>query len=257
MIDPVATICAVGGRERHIAFDACFNFRDLGGYETVDGRSVRWGAVFRSGSLHRMTSADLATAGRLGIRTVIDLRSTAERDRGSYAGASDLAFHHAPLFENDDLPFTWAEIDTPAPPPGEDYVAIADKGARSLAAAFHTIAEGDHPVVFHCAAGKDRTGILTALLLSSLGVPDRSIVADYQLSDLSIAPFATWAEAHAPEEAAEAAARPPWLVHSSGAIMQGFLDRLRRRDGSIEDFLSGAGVARSVTQTLRRRLLVD
>jgi protein-tyrosine phosphatase len=248
----------VGNRERHITFDACFNFRDLGGYDTVDGRSVRWGAVFRSGSLHRMTATDIEIASRLGIRTVIDLRSTAELDRGSsYAGRSDLAFHHAPLFENDDLPFTWAEIDTPAPPPGEDYVAIADKGARSLAAALGAIAEGDHAVVFHCAAGKDRTGILSALLLSSLGVPDRSIVADYQLSDLSIAPFAEWAEVHAPEAAAEAAARPPWLVHASGAIMQGFLDRLRRRDGSIAGFLRSAGVEPSVTQRLRGRLLVE
>jgi protein-tyrosine phosphatase len=204
-----------------------------------------------------MTTADVEIASRLGIRTLIDLRSTAELDRdGSYAGSSDVAFHQAPLFENDDLPFKWAEIDTPAPPPGEDYVAIADKGALSLAAAFRAIAEGDHAALFHCAAGKDRTGILAALLLSCLGVPDHSIVADYQLSDLSIAPFEKWAVVHAPEEAAEAAARPPWLVHSSSSIMQGFFDRLRSRDGSIENFLSGAGVERSVTQTLRRRLLV-
>lgn len=246
------------GRQRHITFDACFNFRDLGGYETVDGRSVRWGAVFRSGSLHRMTTADVEVASRLEMRTVIDLRSTAERDRdGSYADSSDIALHHAPLFENDDLPFTWAEIDTPAPPPGEDYLAIADKGAQSLAAALRVIAGGDHAVVFHCAAGKDRTGILSALLLSCLGVPDHSIVADYQLSDLSIAPFEKWAKVNAPEEAAEAAARPPWLVHSSGSIMQGFFDRLRCRDGSIENFLVRAGIERSVTQALRTRLLVD
>jgi protein-tyrosine phosphatase len=248
----------VGSPDRHITFDACFNFRDIGGYETVDGRSVRWGAVFRAGSLHRMTTADVEVAARLGICTVIDLRSTAELDRdGGYVEGSNVAFHHAPLFENDDLPFKWAEIDTPAPPPGEDYVAIADKGAEALAAAFRAIAEGDHAVVVHCAAGKDRTGILTALLLSCLGVPDHSIVADYQLSDLSIAPFEKWARVNAPEEAAEAAARPPWLVHSSSSIMQGFFDRLRSRDGSIENFLSGAGVEPSVTRALRSRLLVD
>jgi protein-tyrosine phosphatase len=255
----VATIWSVGSRERQITFDACFNFRDLGGYETVDGRSVRWGAVFRSGSLHRMTTEDVEIASRLGIRTVIDLRSTAELDRsGSYAGGSDVTFHHAPLFENDDLPFKWAEIDTPAPPPGEDYVAIADKGAQSLAAAFRAIAEGDHAVVFHCAAGKDRTGILTALLFSCLGVPDHSIFGDYQLSDLSIVPFAKWAEVHAPDEAAESAARPTWLVHSSISTMQGFFDSLRCRDGSIENFLNGAGVERwgdtNPSQATPRRL---
>jgi protein-tyrosine phosphatase len=203
----------VGNRERHIKFDACFNFRDLGGYETVDGRTVRWGAVYRSGSLHRMSKTDLALASDLGLRTVIDLRSSADlRRRGGYAGSTGIAFHHAPLFEDDDLPFKWAASDDPAPPPGEDYVAIADKGSRSLAGALRAIAEADLAVVFHCAAGKDRTGILTALLLSCLGVPDQSIVADYQLSDLSIAPFEAWAEANAPEEAAESAARPPWLV---------------------------------------------
>lgn len=205
-----------------------------------------------------MTAGDIQIASRLGIRTLIDLRSTAELERdGVYAGGSDIVFHHTPLFENDDLPFKWAEIDTPAPPPGEDYVAIADKGAEALAAAFRAIVEGDHAVVFHCAAGKDRTGILTALLLSCLGVPDHSIVADYELSDLAITPFEKWAQVYAPEEAAEAAARPPWLVHSSGSIMQGFLDRVRCRDGSIDNFLRRAGVERSVTQDLRTRLLVD
>jgi protein-tyrosine phosphatase len=253
----VVTILPVESCERHITFDACFNFRDLGGYQTTDDRTVRRGAVYRSGSIHRMTMADLEIASRLGIRTVIDLRSTVEVGRGGdYLGGTNVAFHHAPLFENDDLPFKWAEPDDPAPPPGEDYVAIADKGARSLAGAFHAIAEGDHSIVFHCAAGKDRTGILAALLLACLGVPDRSIVTDYQLSDLSIAPFAAWAEANAPEEAAEAAARPPWLRYTSGLVMQAFLDLLRDRHGSIDDYLSDLGVEHSAKQSLRARLLV-
>src|SRR5262249_7738334 len=114
---------------RHIEFEACFNFRDVGGYDTVDGNRVRMGCVFRSDTLHRLTSADLMVAGTLGIATVIDLRSTEELEvEGRFAKSHEVAFHHVPVFEQDALPFEPAKRDTPAPPPGEDYVAIATTG---------------------------------------------------------------------------------------------------------------------------------
>lgn len=240
---------------RHVTFEAAFNCRDLGGYKTNDGRFVRWGVAFRSGSLHRLTIADLESADRIGFRTVIDLRSSAELERSGRFRGMDVAFHHTPLFEEDSVPFKWAEPDDPEPPLGEDYVAIADNGASALATALGVIAEGEHPVVFHCAAGKDRTGILAGLLLSALGVSDETIMEDYELTNRSLGDHLSWAKANDPEEAAEIAARPTWLQQSSGPVMKAFFESLRRRHGSIEGYLHRLGVKDESLDALRVRLL--
>lgn len=242
--------------DRHVAFEACFNFRDLGGYETVDGRRVVWGAVFRSDSLHRLTDADLEAAANLGIRTIIDLRSTAELDRhGRFAYANDVAFHHLPLFEEHSPTFKPLEADDPEPPPGEGYVEMAWRARDAIARAVRVIAEGEYAVVFHCAAGKDRTGILAALVLSALGVPDGQIVTDYNLSERSLRPALAWAEANAPEMAAQIATLPPWALRAPIPVVQAFLDILRDRHGSIHAYFEDAGVSTTVLDTLRDRLL--
>ena len=240
---------------RHVTFEAAFNCRDLGGYKADDGRFVRWGVAYRSGSLHRLTIADLEAANRVGFRTVIDLRSSAELERSGRFRGIDVAFHHTPLFEEDALPFKWAEPDDPQPPLGEDYVAIAENGARALATALGVIAECEHPVVFRCAAGKDRTGILAGLLLSALGVSDETIMEDYELTNRSLDDHLSWAKVNDPEEAADIAARPTWLLRSSGPMMKAFLESLRRRHGSIEGYLHGLGVKGETLDDLRVRLL--
>jgi protein-tyrosine phosphatase len=242
--------------DRHISFEACFNFRDLGGYETVDGRRVGWGSVFRSDALHRLTDADLELALELGLRTIIDLRSSAELEEdGRFAHADDVAFHHLPVFEQDALPFKPFEAHDPEPPPGVDYAAIAMSGRASIAAALRVIAEDDHAVVFHCAAGKDRTGIVAALVLSSLGVSDESIAADYHLSESAVAASLAWAEVNAPEIAAEMTTFPAWAHRAPMPVMEAFLRILRERYGSIEGYLTDAGVEHTVLDALRARLL--
>jgi protein-tyrosine phosphatase len=242
--------------DRHISFEACFNFRDLGGYETVDGRRVGRGAVFRSDALHRLTDTDLELALGLGLRTIIDLRSSAELEEdGRFRHADDVAFHHLPLFEQDALPFKPFEPHDPEPPPGVDYAAIAMSGRASIAAALRVIAEDDHAVVFHCAAGKDRTGIVAALVLSSLGVPDESIAADYHLSESAVGAWCAWAEVNAPEMAAEMMTFPAWARRAPMPVMQAFLRILRERYGSIEGYLTNASVEHTVLDALRARLL--
>jgi protein-tyrosine phosphatase len=217
---------------------------------------VRWGSVFRSDSLHRLTDADLEMAQGLGLRTVIDLRSSAEVDRhGRFAHAVALAFHHLPFFEVDTMPFKPLERDDPEPPPGTDYFAMATSGRTSIAKAVRVIAEGDHAVVFHCAAGKDRTGIVAALVLSSLGVPDESIAADYQLSERALASTIAWAEDNAPEAVDDMSSIPAWALRAPMPVMHAFLEILRGRHGSIDDYLTDAGVEPIVLDTLRARLL--
>jgi protein-tyrosine phosphatase len=241
---------------RHVPFEACFNFRDLGGYETADGRQVRWGAVYRSDALHRLTDRDLNLARELGLRTVIDLRSSRELgDEGRFAHAHDVAYHHLPVFEHDGRPPP--APDEPAPLPGEDYVAMATSGRDSIATALRVIAEGDYAVVFHCAAGKDRTGIVAALVLSSLGVPDEAIAADYHLSEPAGSAWRAWADEHEPERAAEVANFPPWAHHAPMPVIAAFLRILRERHGSIDGYLADAGVEHDVLDALRGRLLTN
>ena len=125
-----------------MSFEACFNFRDIGGYRSADGKYVRWGAVFRSGSLHRLTAADRATAARLGLRTVIDLRSTTELRRdGRFHGSDEVTFHHLPLEQE------VGEHAGGAPGPRElslddVYVDIAVTGGHVVANVLRVVAEG-------------------------------------------------------------------------------------------------------------------
>jgi protein tyrosine/serine phosphatase len=243
--------------DRHVGLETCFNFRDVGGYETVDGRRVRWGSVYRSDSLHRLSDAGLEAALELGLRTVIDLRSTAELEQhGRFANADEVSFHHLPLFEQHALPFKpFEDPHDPEPPPGVDYVAIATNGRRSIAAAVQVIAHGEHAVVFHCAAGKDRTGIVAALVLSSLGVPDEVIGGDYHLSERAFRPALAWAEENDPEMVAEMAKMPEWAYRAPKPVMPAFLDLLREHHGSIDGYLADAGVDNAALDTLRARLL--
>ncbi len=232
---------------RHVALETCFNFRDLGGYRATHGQTVRWGCVFRSDSLRSLTSADFAVLSGLGVRTVVDLRSTKELEsEGRSAHLGELDYHHAPLFEQEPLP---------DPRPGEMYLAIAAARGESLAGSLRTIAECDHAVVFHCAAGKDRTGILAAMLLAALGVPDESIIADYVLSGRALEPWLAWAKVSDPKLAEEIEALPGWLLRASPEFMRSFLDGIRSRYGSVENYLGEIGAGADVTRTLRSRLL--
>lgn len=246
----------MGSPDRHIHLQGCFNFRDIGGYPAGDGNRVRWGRVFRSGSLHRLDGAGLETAMGLGLRTVIDLRSSAELDRdGRFPAADAVSFHHAPIFEEEHLPLQPAGSGAANPSPSEEYMAMAGVGADSLRRALEVIAEGEHAVVFHCAAGKDRTGLVAALLLAALGVPDELILSDYQLSQSAVISWLEWSESNAPAEFEELTSLPPWLLEARVSTMEQFLEIVRRRHMSVEAYLSGIGVGTEVVTTLRDRLL--
>ena len=159
--------------ERHITFQRLHNFRDLGGYRTDDGRTVRWGQLYRSDSLGKLAGADLARFRELGVRTVIDLRYPWEIEaRGRVPHHDGLVWHNLSI---EHRPYDQATID-PAVDPwrylADRYAEVAEDGAAELREALEVVAEADGPLVFHCASGKDRTGLLAALLLTLLGVDD-------------------------------------------------------------------------------------
>jgi protein-tyrosine phosphatase len=155
-----------------------FNFRDLGGHATADGRRIRSGRVFRSNSLQELTADDVKVVlEKLELRTVIDLRGP-EEIAGAGIGPLEgqgLRYENLPLL--DERVATAGDVADL----GQRYrTYLHSYGVKSLVQALTVIADGDaHPLVFHCSAGKDRTGVLAAMVLGCLGVPADEVVADY------------------------------------------------------------------------------
>jgi protein-tyrosine phosphatase len=169
--------------ERRISLSGPVNFRDLGGYDTVDGRRVRWRRLFRSDSLSPVTADDarLLTE-ELGLLAVVDLRTAREVKREGRGGLADVAihYHHVPLVEE-----VQSDPDGPWERSLKDaYARLLDEAAGRISAALAAIASevAKHPTVFYCTAGKDRTGLVAALVLALLGVSDEDIVSDYVLT---------------------------------------------------------------------------
>jgi len=179
---------------RHLALQGTPNFRDLGGYETTDGRFVRWGLLYRSGVLSNLTAPDFAYLSQLGIRVVCDFRTTQENatakeiwipgaqvkqvslpiggDGGKDSGASLTG-----LLANNPSAAELKERMTKV------YGQFAFTNASEYAKVFKQLEEDHLPLLYHCTAGKDRTGVFSALLLTILGVPRSTVLEDYALTN--------------------------------------------------------------------------
>ncbi|WP_089008948.1 tyrosine-protein phosphatase [Micromonospora viridifaciens] len=234
-------------------FPALFNFRDVGGLTGHDGRTVRRGRLYRSDSLHRIDETDQAAFTALGIRTVIDLRRPSEVARDGRVPAYDgLAYRHIHPEHQDWAEFPYDRRESLARWLADRYAALAQTGTAGLAEAVGLIADSANaPVVVHCLAGKDRTGIVCALTLAVLGVADADIAADYALSTEASARFSAWVAATNPE----AEELPPPYLASPADAMTLFLDELREGYGSVDGYLRHAGVTDGQLATLRDHLL--
>ena len=175
---------------RRLPLEGAQNFRDLGGYQTFDGRYVRWGLVYRSDYLVNLTPRDSEYLSNLGIRLVCDVRAEGERARSpDHWTGPPPEFFLVPIGPNRDGTLTSEELklrvekinsQTKDDARGYDY-AITD--AAQYGKILHRIAAGDLPVVEHCTSGKDRTGVFSAILLTALGVPRETVIQDYLLTN--------------------------------------------------------------------------
>jgi protein tyrosine/serine phosphatase len=254
-------VVAVYQREVAFAPATVFNFRDLGGAPTVDGRTVHYGRLYRSDSLHRMTDSECGQLCSLGVRTVLDLRRPYEIERdGRIRETAGLAYFNLHPEHREWNPAAYDPADGPARFLADRYLDMADEGAAGFGDALRLIADPRHaPVVMHCFAGKDRTGVLAALVLSLLGVPDPHIAADYALSERAQASLSAQILADSgPETRSDGTARvaPPiaFVVCPPEAIMM-FLAGLRQRYGSVREFAAHAGVSEGYLASLRAHLL--
>jgi hypothetical protein len=246
--------------ERLVRFDTCFNFRDLGGYRTADGSRVRWKTLFRADTVHRLNGADLEAFQGLRLRTVIDLRSQHELDdHGRLTAVGDtLVIHHLPMLD---------EVGGPRRPPpepeevarltaGDAYISMADRGQRAIGTAVTLLARSDRlPAVFHCTAGKDRTGILAAIVLGALGVGDDDIVRDYMLTAESRAARDAFLEIHDPDYLAFVQSLPAAIREMDAQAIPTMLGWIRAEHGSIAAFLLASGVEETDLAALRANLL--
>lgn len=218
---------------RHLRWDACFNVRDLGGCATDDGAVTRFGAVVRADSLCRLTDRGCAALEAYGIRTIIDLRVVAEvrDDPTPYTRHGTITAHHLPLDPSEPsvMKAIRAYEEMGLPYMAAVHAAFLATNQTQIAAIVQTAADAPAGgVLVHCAAGRDRTGLISALLLAIAGVPAPTIVADYLLS------FSTTAEA-----------------------MEATLSYLESAYGGIEPYLRATGATDQGIARLRNRLRVE
>ncbi|HWE67434.1 MAG TPA: tyrosine-protein phosphatase [Acidimicrobiales bacterium] len=238
---------------RLIALEGAVNFRDLGGYVTTDGQRTRWRVLFRADGLGELTEDDLDVVRQLGIRTVVDLRSGYEVSQSRFnTDAHPVTLHHFPFI--DALPHPDQFEQTPGFL-GTQYTEMLDGASPQIIGALEALTAPDaQPAVFHCTAGKDRTGLLAALVLSLLGVPEETVVADYALSGEAMARLRAKLILKYPD-GKDVIADSDEIFSADPAHMVSLLVHLRQQYGSVINYASTMGVPDDVVSRLRGSML--
>lgn len=259
---------ALGDERRVLDLEGGVNFRDLGGYQTGDGRVTKWETVYRSGSPAGLTEADYAELTRRGIRTFCDFRTTEEREsepNGFVAANTDIEYWTRDYQMNmGDLMAVLSAPDASADKSRNTMISLyrrlPEENAESYRQMFRFLAEGRTPLAFNCTAGKDRAGTGAALLLTLLGVPRETVVADYALSDDLVDYRAHLQDSGDSNPSYAALAQLPWevvepLVASDPAYISSALLALEEKYGSVDAFIENElGVTPDMKQAIRKNL---
>jgi protein tyrosine/serine phosphatase len=234
---------------RRIPLPGTLNLRDLGGYPTSDGRNVRWRTLLRSDALHRLDDTGRAVLAGLGLRTVVDLRTDEEAEQAPSAlDGTGASVFHVPLFRAEAL-------GTLPPELAAVYRhMIDDRGAAIAEAVGRLSADGALPGLIHCSAGKDRTGVVVALVLDVIGVPDEIIAADYAMSaghiDADTAQVMSRIQAISGGQQLDLG-----LLGSPPELILAALARVRDQAGSVAGYLVRHGLALDAIDRLRSALV--
>ncbi|WP_299536849.1 tyrosine-protein phosphatase [uncultured Streptomyces sp.] len=244
--------------DRLIKLDGTVNVRDAGGYRTSDGHWVRMGAVYRSDALDKLTTADLAKLKRLGIRSVYDLRMESERTSAPDRVPAGATYHVADVMGASSPASTLPTSEAAAVAmmvEGEKYMVSGATAQAAFSSVYAGVADDDRRgVLYHCTAGKDRTGWSTAALLTALGVPRSTVTSDYLASNTYRAEANAAALAAMPAE--QAKVYKPLLDVRAEYLNSGF-DEVRDSYGSFGTYLrKGLGIDARELRDLKSDLLI-
>ena len=251
---------ALSTNNREIVFESILNFRDLGGYQARGGKTVAWRRLFRSGNLAEMTEKDFTKFhGELGVGVIIDLRSDFEIKRQGLGKVShpDIVLRNVSFVREGGKKETNDRQLAGITSMGELYLnMVREPGfGEKIVEALGIVADGNgSPLVFHCFAGKDRTGILAAAILGSLEVADRDIAADYAMSTAYMK--ALQDKVNADKSDPNANKLPDFFWETKPELMVFFLNGIRKEYGSMRGYLTTHGGNDCLFGKLERELLV-
>lgn len=231
---------------RHLELEGCHNLRELGGYTTSDDRQISWCTLLRSDSLHRLPISSQQQLIDYGVKTIVDLRTLSEVNKESYvlSKSPEVRYFNLPLIEEDNFPQLMAKKTLL-----EHNCFMLEERSLAIKTILETIATQQTAVVIHCAAGKDRTGIIIALLLAVAKVPIATIAEDYHLSDRYLASFyVNIRERVIKERFTHLLESPPQTIIDTFA----YLDR--KYDG-IDNYLNSIGIHLETRNCLKNILV--
>jgi protein-tyrosine phosphatase len=244
-----------------LTWDGCVNVRDLGGHATADGRTTRYGAVVRADSVRALSDAGWDALLDYGVSRIVDLRVHSELALDPPRELDVEVVHVPVMHEVDDE--EWVEINAigDAQPDAAGatrvvYLEFLERRHPQFAQAFAAVADApEGTVVVHCHGGKDRTGLVVALLLRVAGVDVETIAADYALSGPNLQPrTAGWISA-APDERERV--RRERIADTPAAAMAAVLDELERRHGDVAGYLRAHGASDDALARAAARLRPD
>lgn len=259
------------GNNRRLKFNGLVNFRDLGGYETNDGRVVKWGKLYRSDGLHSLTDKDKIDFINLGIKSIFDYRSKGEVDKKPdpvFEGTEYVNISAMTLEDGNEVNLDMEDITknieeiraikNPLDILGKRYVQMAfgNEAYRKLIS--YALDEDKYPILQHCAAGKDRTGIGAAILLLAIGVPEDRVIEDYLLSqEYFNEPNEEYKKGiKGIKEFPEAEALLDALMGVRKEYIEGFLSAIKEKYKSMEEYLEYEfGLTKDKKEKLKNILL--
>jgi protein-tyrosine phosphatase len=236
--------------QRRIILEGCYNLRDTGGYATADGRTTRWGVLLRADGLHRLPKTSQERLLAHPIRTIIDLRRPHELEESPnvFASSGEVDYLNISLVEDPSEARTLPSLE-------ELYKRMLDNSQPQIKQLFETLSTpGRFPVLIHCTAGKDRTGLVVALLLALANVPDETIAADYALSAEYLSPLFVELR-HKIKQTGQDLAQFEKLLASRPEMMLETLDYLNHRYGGARQYLSELGLNENLLAFLQNSLV--
>lgn len=233
---------------RHLEIEGSWNVRDLGGYATVDGRVTRWGRAIRAGNLDKVTTTGQQVLIDYRVKTIIDLRDMQEVTDypDVFAESTVVSYKHLPIAKDG---YNGGYVTLK-----ELYCNYCDGYQPSIRTIVGEIAESEPGVLFHCFAGKDRTGIVAALILGTVGVPDAVIAEDYALTSQRITMLHEGWRAWAIQQGQDME-RFEHDISAEATTMIEMLGHIHHRYGGVANYLSTCGVTERQLEQLRDLLI--